>query len=475
MAWTREEMQLVESLSGSVKAVTKKLEDLERMPAKSVDKRAMFGGFQDARDIGDWQDRSERGKYAHLSGAYASAAADILLAGRQKHISGIGPMLIKMAALRGDKDAMAHARMLPDWSSDYDDDKLEAQYGATTIAKAKERGVPGWDARNKKVLLNERRKTALSEGSGPLGGYTIPPQWISELQTIAGEDAFFEQRCKQIPMNTREFRLPLLDIMTNYGTGVTPYAGGVQFQWQPQDVSINQTNPKWRESTWTAWDLVGVTVSSNQLLADNGIGLDALLTQLFGWGIGFYKQYAFLQGLGTSNSMPLGVLNAPCTILQTRTTPGAFKLADIAAMMSHTQIRSWGSAMWIMHQSVIPQLLQMADAGNRLIFMNPMGNPGVGNQGPVTLQIPMTLLNLPIYFTECVPTLGNTGDVMLVDASRYVVGNRMDMQIDVSPHVLFQSNQLMWRVITRCDGKPWLQSAITDAQGWSVSPMVALR
>lgn len=477
MALSMEDMKLIQGIDNNMKSVIKRLEEVERTPvtAKGIDKRAMFGGFSQG-PTGDW--REERYKYAHMDGAYSSALAVQMNSGRQKRLSHLGPCFIKMAALAGDKDAMAYASRMPGFSSDYNNDKLEAEYGCTTVVKAKEQGVPGWDPYQRKVLLNERRKTSLAENSGMAGGYTIPPQFITELQTIAGEDAWVEPRCKQIPMNSRTFDLPMLDIMTAQSTGTTPYGGGILFQWQPESTTYAQTQPQFRQSTWTAWDLVGVTVSSNQLLADNGIGLDALLTQLFGWGINFYKQYAFLQGLGAGNSMPLGVLNAPATILQSRSTPGHFKLADAAAMLSRAQIRSWDTACWVMHQSVIPDLIQMVDnsSSNRLVWVNPMGNPGPTNQGPAAMKLPMAFLNgLPIYFTECVPTLGTQGDVSLIDWSRYVVGNRMDMQIDVSPHVLFQSNQLMWRVITRVDGKPWLQAPIQDSQGWVISPFVSLR
>ena len=165
---------------------------------------------------------------------------------------------------------------------------------------------------------------------------------------------------------------------------------------------------------------------------------------------------------------------APASIAQTRVTPGHFKLADAAAMISHAQIRSWDTACWVMHQSVIPDLIQMVDntSSNRLVWMSPFGD---GKVGGAAMKLPQAFLNgLPIYFTEKLPPLGTTGDVMLVDWSRYVIGNRMDLQIDVSPHFKFQNNQLAWRVIARCDAKPWLNNYITDASGWQVSPFVAL-
>jgi HK97 family phage major capsid protein len=214
-------------------------------------------------------------------------------------------------------------------------------------------------------------------------------------------------------------------------------------------------------------------VASNQLLADNAIGLDALLTQLFSSAMTWYKEYAFLNGLGAGSSMPLGVKNAPASYVQSRTTGSAFKLADAAAMMSRLHVRSWKDSCWIMHPSVLPQLIQMVDNGtsNRLVWMNPVMP---GESGPAANTLPMTFFGLPIYWTEKVPTLGTKGDVMLVDWSRYVIGNRLDYQMDVSGHYLFRNNQLAWRVVVRCDGRPWLNSYITDANGWVSSPFVIL-
>ncbi len=349
-------------------------------------------------------------------------------------------------------------------------ERLAKEFGLYSIQKANRDGIPG--------LNGQVRKTALAENAGVTGGYIVPPQYMNELLTIAAEDAFIEPRCKILPMTTRTAWWPMLDITTVQALGVTPYFGGVLATWQPEAALINETEPAFKQTEWTAWDLVLYSVSSNQLLADNGIGLDALLTQLFAQAMTWYKEYAFLQGRGAGNSMPLGVLNAPATYNQTRTTIGKVQLPDIAGMMAHLQIRSWDTACWIMHQSVLPQLIQMTDytgssnVGNHLVWLTPFGD---NKQGPFAMKMPNAFFNgLPLYFTEKLPTLGNRGDVLLVDWSRYVVGQRLDYQIDVSPHYLFRNNQLAWRVVARADGKPWLNSVITDAAGWQISPFIAL-
>lgn len=438
--------------------------------SKPQTKASAIFGKNDASGFGgihNWKDERLQKRLDILSKSYNDEVVVNTLMrdhkGRPRGI-GIGPSLVKMAALcHPSLRQYAQGGV----SDSYGPENFENEHGFTTLSKAKHVGIKG--------LNGEVRKTALAEASGVTGGYIVPPQFMNELLTIAAEDSFIEPRAKVVPMNTRTVTWPMLDITTVQASGVTPYFGGIVANWQPEAATINEFEPAFRQSEWTAWDLVLYTVASNQLLQDNGVNLDALLTQLFAQAVTWYKEFAFLQGKGAGSSMPLGIINAPATYIQNRGTPNTFKLADAAAMLSHLQIRSWEDACWVMHQSVIPQLIQMVDnsSSNRLVWMNPVMP---GQEGPAASKLPQAFLNgLPIYFTEKVPSLGNKGDVMLIDWSRYVIGNRLDLQIDVSDQFLFRSNQLAWRVVARCDGRPWLNNPITDAEGWVISPFVALQ
>jgi HK97 family phage major capsid protein len=444
----------------------------------------IFAGRREERTHGEWSPRNDdwpaevvKSLMPHYGNVQTLDRWGRDLHGR-KVVCGIGPALVKMAALQNPEAARTMALNQGLMPSDYNDDKFEEEHGFVSVAKAKLHGV-------KTGIGNERRKTALAEGSGQTGGYLIPPQWMNELLRIAAEESFIEPRCKKVPMNSRTVMYPTLNITTSQGTGISPYYAGLQGTWQSEAALLTETEPTFNDTTLTAWDLYIYAVSSNQLLADNGIGLDAMFTQLASEAMVWYKEYAFLNGKGAGSSMPLGVLNAPAAYSQSRAVASHFKFADALAMMSHLQIRSWSTACWIMHQSVLPELGQMVDggtsassastsapAGNRLVWLNPTMT---GDRGPAATKLPNTFLHgLPVFFTEKLPTLGGSGDVMLVDWGHYLLGQRLDIQIDVSPHYLFRNNQLAWRIICRCDGLPWLNNSITDANGWTVSPIVYL-
>lgn len=480
------------------KQLLKAMEKTASEPARDAmqGRKFMSGGFYggEARDSHNipWPSRE---KLERLK-VYDEQAARCYINHRKSRnlpLLGQGPMWIKMGAMMGakdkDHDYMQAARYLPGWREGYNDEAFEKEYSSATekgiicgprsIAKARRDGVP-WEGKEQVT------KAALAEASGSTGGYLIPPQFQSELLTIQAEEAFFKPRCRVQPMNALTVQWPTLDITTVQATGVSPYFGGIQMTWQPEAALINESEPAFRMTDWTAWTMVLYAVSSNQLLADNGIGLDALMTMLFGEACAWFEEYAYLRGLGSGSSMPLGVINSPCAIQQTRASGAAtayFQLSDAAAMYSHAQIRGWDNNIWIMHQSALPQLIQMVGGmgavpsasaapglpGNLLVWMNQY-------EEGASKKLPQAFLNgRPLFFTEKLPQLGTLGDVMLVDPSHYVIGQRLDIQIDISPHYLFRNYQLAWRVIFRSDGKFWLNNPITDAEGWTVSPAVLLK
>ena len=123
--------------------------------------------------------------------------------------------------------------------------------------------------------------------------------------------------------------------------------------------------------------------------------------------------------------------------------------------------------MWCFSPTVVPQLLQLKDGANRAIFISI-------DQG-ITQKPNWSLMGRPAIPTEKLPALGGTGDLLLIDPTLYVVGDRMQIEIAASEHVNFLKNQMTWRFVERIDGRPWLDNAITLQDGSTqVSPFVVL-
>ncbi len=326
-------------------------------------------------------------------------------------------------------------------------------------------------------------KVALAESSGITGGYTVPPMFANQLLTLAVEDTIVAPRAAKQPLTARTLQVPSLDITTAYGAGQSPFLGGILASWTAEAATRAESEPQFRQTTLTAWELSFYTVASNTLLADNAVGLDSLLTQLFSAAIGWYTDYAYLRGSGVG--MPLGILNAPALIACSKLNAVHFTFVDIGTMLSQLYwlLRGSNSIAWVISPSVIADIWRMNDMSSiqttagfgRTLFVPIDRGAQAEIPSSAGVQSMGSLAGFPVLVSEKLPALGTQGCVLLCDFSKYLLGTRMELQIDVSPHVNFLKNQMTWRVVWRGDGQPWLNNSITLADGSSkVSPFLTL-
>lgn len=322
-------------------------------------------------------------------------------------------------------------------------------------------------------------KTALAESSGTTGGYGVPPQFLQELMRYSAENQVLGSRARKIPMASRTLTIPSLDHTTVYGAGITPFLAGVQSAWGAESALIAESEPKFRQTELNANQLAVFMIVSNVLMADQVINLDSLVTELLADADGWYSDYAFFQGNGAGK--PLGIKNAPATIQVNRSVASHFAFADVPAMRRKLIYTDRGNLIWVIHPSVEADLITLNDGSGttantgRVLFI-PIDQ---GVQKPVENDLgrkPIgTLLGSPVYVSEKLSNLGTTGDVMLIDADKYLIGERQDAMIEASPIPYFTTNQTVIRAISRKDGQPWLNGPVTLADGtYTASPFVIL-
>jgi HK97 family phage major capsid protein len=309
------------------------------------------------------------------------------------------------------------------------------------------------------------QKAAMAESSGTTGGYIVPPEFNQQLLNIAAEENTFRQFGFVQPMSSATMQFPYLDATTAQSAGNSPFFGGVIASWTAEAQTRTEAEPAFKMMELKAQELSGYSVSSNILLQDAAFGLEKFLMTLFGKAVAWYEEYAFLQGSGVGK--PLGVLNAPASKTVNRNSASHFNFQDVAAMLAALLPASYQRARWYISPTVVTDLMQVKDGANRAIFISI-------DQG-ITKPPVWKLLNLPVTITEKVPALGTKGDVMLIDPSLYVIGDRMMLEIAASEHANFLKNQMTWRFVQRVDGRPWLDNVITLQDGTTtVSPFVVL-
>jgi HK97 family phage major capsid protein len=315
-------------------------------------------------------------------------------------------------------------------------------------------------------VASSRLKAAFAEGSGSSGGFLIPEEYRAQLMALALEGARFRPLAMTIPMTSMTLRMPYIRDVSH----VSSVFGGVVANWEAEAQTIAESEPTFAQMELMARKLTAYTVVSNEVMADSAIGLEAILQQRFPPAIRFFEERAFWKGKGAGQ--PLGILNAPATLNVPRTTAGAITYEDIVALDSHILPMSAENVVWFANPSTKSALYTMAlsvGTGGGPVFINSFAG-GAANTPPATI------FGRPLVFTEHLPALGTTGDLVAVDLSYYIIGDRQDLSMEASPHVRFTSDQTVYRWVERLDGRPWLDASLLLEDGsTTVSPFVALQ
>lgn len=299
------------------------------------------------------------------------------------------------------------------------------------------------------------------------GGFLIPEVLRSDLLMWSLENSVVRQRATVIPMGSLRVPIPLVDSSTNQGS----VFGGIQVFWTEEGAQLVDTSASFGQVTLEARKLTAYSTVPNELVAD-APAFEGFFGRAFPAAINFAEDRAFLTGSGVGE---------PAGSIQLATNPAIVQQAaegsqpatsivweNIVKMYARMLPTSLNQAVWVCSPNCLPQLLTMAlsvGTGGAPVWLA----SGVG-------QVPITILGRPLIVSEKVPGLGSAGDINFVDFGYYLIGDRQVMQTAVSEHVAFQNDKTAYRVVERVDGRPWLKSAITPANGATdtLSPFVQL-
>ncbi|MFN4259773.1 MAG: phage major capsid protein [Gemmataceae bacterium] len=329
-----------------------------------------------------------------------------------------------------------------------------ARHDVKTLADKYQSHLTEWDG-----------KAGLTTSSGTQGGFTVPTEFVDKLYVVAAEQAVVRPRATVIPMNSRSIQVPYLDVTATPTAGESALFGGLVARWTEEAAALTETEPSFKQVELVAHELAGYSLISNQLLADNAVGLEAILTKLFGGALAWFEDYAFLRGDGVAK--PLGVVGTAtaAAIAVTRASANAFSLADAGTMLGRL-LPGWNPrrTVWVIHPTVLQQCIQMVSSA-----------AGVGWLPNLTAKVPMQLLGIPLLVSEKLAPLGTPRDVLLCDFSHYLIGDRQQVEIAFSEHFKFTNNQGTWRFVARVDGQPWLRAPVTLADAaTTLSPFLYL-
>lgn len=318
--------------------------------------------------------------------------------------------------------------------------------------------------------LDQARQIQNSFGSNvPAdGGFLIPEVLRSTLLEWSLESSLIRPRATVIPMDSLRVPIPMIDSTSN----ASSVFGGIVGYWTEEGAALVESQASFGQVMLDAKKLTAYAAYPNELIAD-APAFSGFIDQRFPQALSFFEDYAFMRGTGVGE--PLGWVNCPASVqvaAEAGQPSGSIVWENVVKMYARMMPTSLSSAVWIASIDTFPQLATMAlsvGTGGNAVWLGNQTSPGSGVP-------PVSILGRPVLFTEKTPTVGTTGDLCFVDLSYYLIGDRMQMQASSSPHYLFANDKTAYRIIQRVDGRPWLQSAITQKNNSSntLTPFVQI-
>jgi len=308
----------------------------------------------------------------------------------------------------------------------------------------------------------ERRVMAMSVGA--TGGFLIPDQLLGQILQAPAEDAAISPRATTIAPFEGAPDAPTL-IPTLDQSGGKGILGGIDMTWLAEGAAKPEVQPELKQVRLEPQEIAGHVVLTDKLLRNGGAELDIFLRRTLSSSLVAAQEVAFLSGTGIGQ--PLGILNSPCRIEVARTAPGALAYTDLVNMVAVFGPNCWARGFWLVAQSALPALLMMADPGAGGTLVLRPSDTAVGR--------PPSILGLPLVVSGRNPTLGATGDVMLLEPSYYLRKLGFGPSIEISNGPRFVQNQSVLKIFANVDGQPWLTTPVLMENGVDqVSPFVIL-
>jgi HK97 family phage major capsid protein len=334
--------------------------------------------------------------------------------------------------------------------------KTFAEYLRAVVAAANGEGV---DRRL------QRAPTGLSEGVPADGGFLVPQTWADDLIGSIYNTGQIAGRCdrKTTLRPIADVELAAVD-ETSRASGSR--WGGVIAYWGAEASSQSSTFPKWRRVGFSGHKIIGIGYATGEMMADDAL-FEAGLREAFSQELAFALDECVLVGSGAGQ--PAGVVSAPCAISVAKETGQAaatIVAANVLNMHDRLVADCRPNACWFVNPDCDPQLRNLA------LVVGTAGAP-LWSWNSDTSPYPR-LLGLPAIPTEHNAALGTVGDIVLGDFSQYRIVDQAPKDA-VSFDAAFVSDQIVFRMVYRVDGKSKYASAITPANSSTTrSPFITL-
>lgn len=315
---------------------------------------------------------------------------------------------------------------------------------------------------------SQKRAAGLNEAIPSEGGFLVGKQYVDKLLKRTYETSVIANRCTKIGIDANRNGLKMNTIDEDDRADGSRW-GGIRAYWENEASDPTASKPKLGRFELNLEKLMGLCYATDELLEDS-TALGQIIEQGFAEEFGFKLDDAIIRGDGAGK--PLGILNSDALVsvseeaAQEADTIVAYNIINMWAQM---WARSRQNAIWAINQDIEPELYSMTLEGGTA--STPIYMPAGGlSENPYG-----RLMGRPVVPIEQASTLGDQGDIMLIDPTQYLLIDKGDMQSAVSVHVRFIYAENTFRFIYRVNGQPLWDTALTPYKGANdLSPFVTL-
>lgn len=323
---------------------------------------------------------------------------------------------------------------------------------------------PGNPIIDNRLQIQNAPTTYGQEGVGEDGGFAVPPEFRDEIMQLVASEGSLLERTDGLTSTSNTLTLPV-DETTDWQT-----TGGIQSYWDGEADQMTQSKPALKERSMRLNRLTTLVPITDDLLEDAS-GLESWLRKKAPAKMNFKITNAIINGDGAGK--PQGFMNSGSLVTvakETGQTADTIVAANISKMWARMYAESRLNAVWLINQDIEPQLDQLMLEGTSSSIPVYLP-PGGFSDSPYA-----RLKGRPVIPTQAAATLGDLGDIMLVDLKSYMtIMKTGGMRTDVSMHLFFDYNMTAFRFVIRMAGQSWFASAISPLNGSNtLSPFVTL-
>lgn len=288
------------------------------------------------------------------------------------------------------------------------------------------------------------------ENVGSDGGFLVPPGMRDEIWSLVfGEDDL---------LNTIDLEPTESNQVEFQADEWTPWGGtGVLAKWRNEASQMTPTKSTTDPRYVKLHELYAFCLSTDELLED-APRLNNRLTVKASAAIRYKASDAILYGTGVGQ--PLGFFNASSRVSVAKESGQAadtIQAENVAKMLSRLLGGGSPRTFWLANSDCIPQIMTMT-IGTQPIWTPP--SEGF-KQAPGGF-----LLGRPIKLSEHAKTVGDQGDIQLIDPTGYYgLRKTAGLKADSSIHLYFDYGITAFRWTFRFGGQPFLSAAVSPDNG----------